>query len=417
MSNYITTKWDVIITGGGPAGFFAAIRCAEQNPDLRILILEKSSQVLGKVLISGGGRCNVTHACFDPAQLITYYPRGGMALRGAFTRFQPADTVQWFEGRGVKLKTESDNRMFPVTDSSKTIADILNFEAKNAGAKVHIGATLQKVEKSPRGGFKLEVRKEAQVHFLQTKKLLIATGSDPKTREIVKSLGHSIAEPVPSLFTFNVKDKRIDGLAGVAVENVTLKMDSLTQSGPMLITHWGLSGPAVLRLSAWGARMLHDKKYASTLTVNWLGDYKLDATLEILQRNKDWHENARKKIATQPAFSQIPIRLWKQLTQFIGDKNWGDISKTELRKLAEELTAGQFEITGKGQFKEEFVTCGGVNLNEVDFKTMQSRIVEDLFFAGEVLDIDGITGGFNFQSSWTTGWLAGNGLASGFGNE
>ena len=412
MSNFTTTTWDVVIAGGGPAGFFAAIRCAEQNPNLRILILEKSSQLLGKVLISGGGRCNVTHACFDPAQLITYYPRGGMALRGAFTRFQPADTVTWFEGRGVKLKTEADNRMFPVTDSSKTIADILLFEAKNVGVKIQIGATLQKVEKSPKGGFKLEVRKEARVQFIQTKKLLIATGSDPKTREIVKSLGHSIAEPVPSLFTFNVKDKRIDGLAGVSVENVTLTVDSLTQSGPMLITHWGLSGPAVLRLSAWGARMLHDKKYASTLTVNWLGDYKLDATLEILQRNKDWQENARKKIATQPAFSQIPIRLWKQLTQFIGDKNWGDISKTELRKLAEELTAGQFEITGKGQFKEEFVTCGGVNLDEVDFKTMQSRIVEDLFFAGEVLDIDGITGGFNFQSSWTTGWLAGNGLAN-----
>jgi len=413
MTNYITTKWDVVIAGGGPAGFFAAIHCAELNPKLRILILEKSTQTLGKVLISGGGRCNVTHACFDPAQLITYYPRGGMALRGAFTRFQPLDTIKWFETHGVKLKTEADNRMFPITDSAKTIADILNFEVKNAGVKIHIGATLQKVEKSPRGGFRLEVRKGGEVLPLQTKKLLIATGSDPKTREIVKSLGHSIKEPVPSLFTFNVKDKRIDGLAGVAVENVTLKMDSITQSGPMLITHWGLSGPAVLRTSAWGARILHDKKYASTLTVNWLGDYKLDAALEILQHNKNWPENARKKIATQPAFSQIPIRLWKQLTQFIGDKNWGDISKVELRKLAEELTAGQFEITGKGQFKEEFVTCGGVNLDEVDFKTMQSRIVEDLFFAGEVLDIDGITGGFNFQSSWTTGWLAGNGLSSG----
>ncbi|MBK8780943.1 MAG: NAD(P)/FAD-dependent oxidoreductase [Anaerolineales bacterium] len=413
MSTYITTKWDVIIAGGGPAGFFAAIRCAELNPNLRILILEKSSQTLGKVLISGGGRCNVTHACFDPAQLITYYPRGGMALRGAFTRFQPLDTIKWFETHGVKLKAEADNRMFPITDSSKTIADILNFEAKNAGVKVHIGATLQKVEKSPRGGFRLEVRKGGEVLPIQTKKLLIATGSDPKTREIVKSLGHSIEEPVPSLFTFNVKDKRIDGLAGVAVENVTLKMDSITQSGPMLITHWGLSGPAVLRTSAWGARILFDKNYRSTLTVNWLGDYKLDATLEILQRNKNWPESARKKIATQPAFSQIPIRLWKQLTQFIGDKNWGDISKVELRKLAEELTAGQFEILGKGQFKEEFVTCGGINLDEVDFKTMQSRIVEDLFFAGEVLDIDGITGGFNFQSSWTTGWLAGSGLSNG----
>ncbi|MDP2776912.1 MAG: NAD(P)/FAD-dependent oxidoreductase, partial [Anaerolineales bacterium] len=426
MSNYITTKWDVVIAGGGPAGFFAAIRCAELNPKLRVLIIEKSSQTLGKVLISGGGRCNVTHACFDPAQLVTYYPRGGMELRGAFTRFQPADMVKWFEAHSVKLKTESDGRMFPVTDESATIANCLRETAKNAGVKVHTGTTLLKVEKSPKGGFRLEVRQarvepsvalslskgrnDSEVLPLQTKKLLIATGSDSKTRELVKALGHSIEEPVPSLFTFNVKDKRIDGLAGVAVEHVRVKMDTITQQGPLLITHWGLSGPAVLKLSAWGARILFDKKYRSALTVNWLGDHKLDTVLEILQRNKDWHENAHKKIATQPAFSQIPVRLWKQLTQFIGDKNWGDISKAELRKLAQELTAGEFMILGKGIFKEEFVTCGGVKLSEVDFKTMQSRIVDDLFFAGEVLDIDGLTGGFNFQSSWTTGWLAGNAL-------
>jgi predicted Rossmann fold flavoprotein len=412
MSKQTQSNWDVIVVGGGPAGFFAAIRCAEQNPQLRVLIIEKSSQTLSKVLVSGGGRCNVTHACFDPAQLINFYPRGGMALRGAFTRFQPADTVKWFEEHGVRLKTEADNRMFPVTNSSETIANCLRETAENARVKVYLGTTLLKVEKSPRFGFRLEVRDGAEVYPLQTKKLLIATGSDSKTREVVKSLGHSIEEPVPSLFTFNVKDKRIDGLAGVAVEDVTLKMDSLTQRGPMLITHWGLSGPAVLKLSAWGARILFDKKYRSTLTINWLGDYKLDSALEVLQRNKDWHENARKKIAAQPAFSQIPIRLWKQLTQFIGDKNWGDISKVEMRKLAEELTAGEFAIQGKGIFKEEFVTCGGVNLKEVDFKTMQSRIVPDLFFAGEVLDIDGVTGGFNFQSSWTTGWLAGNALSS-----
>jgi len=412
MSNNINTKWDIIVAGGGPAGFFAAIRCAEINPALNILIVDKASQTLGKVLISGGGRCNVTHACFDPVQLITYYPRGGAALRGAFTRFQPADTVKWFEEHGVKLKTEADNRMFPVTDSAATIANCLREAAKNAGVKVHLGTSLLKVEINRKGGFRLEVMKEAKIHSLQANKLLIATGSDAKTREIVKSLGHSIEDAVPSLFTFNVKDKRIGGLAGVSVENVTLKMDALTQQGPMLITHWGLSGPAVLRLSAWGARILFEKKYHSNLTVNWLGDYKLDSALEVLQHSKDWHENARKKISAQPAFSQIPIRLWKQLTQFIGEKNWGDISKAELRKLAGELTMGEFMIEGKGQFKEEFVTCGGVKLNEVDFKTMESRIVDDLFFAGEVLDIDGITGGFNFQSSWTTGWLAGSAIAS-----
>ncbi|MBI5295565.1 MAG: NAD(P)/FAD-dependent oxidoreductase [Chloroflexi bacterium] len=404
--------WDVVVVGGGPAGFFAAIRCAELNPRLKVLILEKAQQTLGKVLISGGGRCNVTHACFDPAQLVTYYPRGGMALRGAFTRFQPADTVKWFGARNVSLKTEADGRMFPVTDSSETIANCLRESAKAAGVTVRTGASLLDVKKMRVGGFWLEVRSGADVLNLQTEKLLLATGSDTKTREIIQSLGHSIEEPVPSLFTFNVKDARIDGLAGVSVENVTVRMDALTQRGPLLITHWGLSGPAILRLSAWGARELFAKKYRAALTVNWLGDVTFDKALEILQRNKDWKENARKKVEAHPAFSQIPVRLWKQLVQFIGDKNWADVSKSELRKLAVELTAGEFKISGKGQFKEEFVTCGGVRLDEVDFKSMQSRSVPGLFFAGEVLDIDGITGGFNFQSAWTTGWLAGSALGA-----
>jgi hypothetical protein len=214
-----------------------------------------------------------------------------------------------------------------------------------------------------------------------------------------------------------VRDARIDGLAGVAVENVTVTMGGLTQRGPLLITHWGLSGPAILRLSAWGARQLFATNYRSTLTLNWLGDLGLERTLEVLQRHKDWHENARRKVGAQPAFTQIPIRLWKQLTQFIGEKNWADVSKQELRRLASELTAGEFLIEGKGQFKEEFVTCGGVRLDEVDFKTMQSRRVDGLFFAGEVLDIDGVTGGFNFQSAWTTGWLAGTALGQNLSNS
>jgi predicted Rossmann fold flavoprotein len=240
---------------------------------------------------------------------------------------------------------------------------------------------------------------------------LIATGSDSKTREITKSLGHTIETPVPSLFTFNIKDQRIEGLAGVSVESVTLKLDSVIQSGPLLVTHWGLSGPAVLRVSAWGARLLHEKNYQAKLIVNWPGTYTLEKALEVLQRHKDWHGNTRKKVTIEPAFTKLPLRLWKQLTQFTGEKNWADVSKAELRNLATELTAGEFQIEGKGQFKEEFVTCGGVKRNEVDFKTMQSRIIEDLYFAGEVLDMDGLTGGFNFQSAWTTGWLAGNALS------
>ena len=411
MSDNLHLHWDVIIAGGGPAGFFAAIRCAELNPHLRVLILEKASQTLGKILISGGGRCNVTHACFDPAKLVTFYPRGGNELRGAFSRFQPKDTVEWFESRGVKLKTEADGRMFPVTDSSETIAESLRGAAKKAGVQVQVGATLLRAERGPGGGFRLEVRREAKLFIVQSKKLLVATGSDSRTRDIVQSLGHSIVEPVPSLFTFNVKDTRIEGLAGVAVENVTLRMESVTTQGPLLITHWGLSGPAVLRCSAWGARVLHEKKYRATLIVNWLGDYTLEKALDVLTRNKEWKENVKKKVGATPAFSQIPARLWKQLTEFLGEKNWADLSKAELRRLAQELTAGEFEISGKGQFKEEFVTAGGVNLKEVDFKTMQSRLVDGLFFAGEVLDIDGITGGFNFQSSWTTGWLAGSALS------
>jgi predicted Rossmann fold flavoprotein len=343
--------------------------------------------------------------------LVTYYPRGANELRGAFSRFQPEDTVEWFETRGVKLKTESDGRMFPITDSSETIADCLREAAKNAGVQVRTGTNLLEMQRNPKNGFQLEVRNEARVLSLQTKKLLIATGSDRKMLGIVQSLGHSVEEPVPSLFTFNISDPRISGLAGISVEDVTLKMESIIQRGPILITHWGLSGPVVLRVSAWGARELHDKKYHAKLIVNWLGDYHFERALDILQRNKDWQDNTRKKVSTQQAFSQIPVRLWKQLVQFIGDKNWGDVSKAELRRLAQELTAGEFRIAGKGQFKEEFVTCGGVRLNEVDFKTMQSRILPDLFLVGEVLNIDGLTGGFNFQSAWTTGRLAGIALS------
>jgi predicted Rossmann fold flavoprotein len=318
--------------------------------------------------------------------------------------------VDWFESRGVKLKTEADGRMFPVTDSSATIAECLREAAKRAGVKVQVGTHLLGVEKSRSDRFRLEVRSEARVFHLQTKKLLIATGSDRKTLEIVKSLGHAVKDPVPSLFTFNIKDRRIEGLTGVSVENVTLKMDAIKTRGALLITHWGLSGPAVLRCSAWGARELFEKKYHAELIVNWLGNYSVDKVMDILTRNKEWKDNARKKVVSTPAFSQIPLRLWKQLADFMGQKNWADVSKAELRKLAEELTVGEFRIEGKGQFKEEFVTCGGVSLQEVDFKTMESRLVKGLFFAGEVLDIDGLTGGFNFQSSWTTGWLAGKAL-------
>lgn len=407
------TDWDVIVVGGGPAGFFAAIRCAELNPSLNVLILEKATQTLGKVIVSGGGRCNVTHACFDPARLVAFYPRGGNELRGAFARFQPRDTIAWFETRGVKLKTEADGRIFPVTDDSNTIADCLRSAAKSAGVEVWGHSRLGRVDRNQDESFQLTTQTLRDVFTrLRAGKLLLATGSDRKTLAIVKLLGHTVVDPVPSLFTFNVRDERIKGLEGVSVASVSLKMDSLSTQGALLITHWGLSGPAVLRLSAWGAREFYGMNYRAELTINWLDNYSFDKALDVLQRNKAWKENARKKLSSHAAFSQIPARLWKRLVDFIGDKNWADVSKEELRKLAKELTAGTFTIQSKGVFKEEFVTCGGVNLKEVDFKTMQSRIVKGLFFAGEVLDIDGVTGGFNFQSSWTTGWIAGSAMGA-----
>ncbi len=404
-------NWDVIVIGGGPAGFFAAIRCAELNSTLRVLILEKANQPLGKVLISGGGRCNVTHACFDPAELIQFYPRGANELRGAFAQFQPRDTVQWFESRGVRLKKEADGRMFPVTDSSRTIAECLIGAAKKLGVEIRLGAGVSGVEKNPQGGFNLTVRESRADVLLHAKKILFATGGDSASRRLIHSLGHDIIPPVPSLFTFNVKDKRIEGLAGISVEQATLEMETVITRGALLITHWGLSGPAALKCSAWGARILAEKNYRAPLKINWLNDFSFDKTLEVLTRHKAWKENARKKVSSGSVFSQIPLRLWKQLTAFAGEKNWADVSKAELRQMARELSAGEFMIAGKGQFKDEFVTCGGVNLREVDFKTMQSRVTENLFFAGEVLDIDGVTGGFNFQSAWTTGWLAGGGLS------
>lgn len=427
--------WDVIVVGGGPAGYFAAIRCAEianqAGTPLKVLVIERARRSLGKVIISGGERCNVTHACFEPAQLVTYYPRGGAALRGPFSRFQPRDTVNWFEQRGVALKTEPDGRMFPVSDSSKTIVDCLEDAANRAGVEIWNQVCLldiepcQPVADQP-ARFHLRLRLDTQEReaLFSARSVLFASGSESSCHGLILRLGHSIEPPVPSLFTFKITDERIDELAGVSVQHAGLRLEDETgavkgsialQQGPLLITHWGLSGPAALKLSAWGARWLFERGYQAGLVVNWLQPLSTEKALEGLIEYREIPGNNRKKPAAHPVFAQIPIRLWKRLTDAVGiaeQQNWADISKPVMRRLAEELTCGRYRIEGKGIFKDEFVTCGGVRLDEVDFKSMQSRIVPGLFFAGEVLDIDGLTGGFNFQNAWTTGWLAGGALAS-----
>lgn len=401
----------VVVIGGGAAGFFGAVACARSHPHTQVTLLEASRQPLAKVRVSGGGRCNVTHACFDPAGLVPNYPRGGKALRGAFSRFQSIDTVKWFASNGVKLKTEPDGRMFPTTDSSETIVDCLMKAAHYAGVELLTGTTVVSVVKQ-NNEFVIELKTGEKV---TCDRLLLATGSNPLGYQIAKSLGHTIEPPVPSLFTFNIIDKQLKELAGISANPVKLRLsvDSKTyleQTGPLLITHWGLSGPAVLKLSAWGARVLHDRAYQATLLINWQPQENSDQLRAKLLQVKA--ENAKKAIALHRGID-LPHRLWQYLiarAQIGVEQRWAELSNKALNQLIQELTQGSYQIQGKGAFKEEFVTCGGVNLKQVDFKTMASRITPGLYFAGEILDIDGITGGFNFQSAWTTAWLAGQAM-------
>jgi predicted Rossmann fold flavoprotein len=417
LSKLLTLDYfmQIVVIGGGAAGFFSAIAAAKNNPNAYVILLEASQQVLAKVRVSGGGRCNVTHACFEPSALVQNYPRGGKALRGAFTRFQAKDTLSWFAYQGVQLKVEADGRIFPITDNSETIVDCLTNTAKFFGVEIHTGAPVTSVKLLlDTGGFEIFLKTGES---LKCDRLLLATGSNPGGYKIAQELGHTIESPVPSLFTFNVKDEKLQELAGVSVNSVRLRIatDSKTQleqTGPLLITHWGLSGPAVLKLSAWGARELHASRYQATLSINWLADFSQEEVLQkLLAIKNEW---ARKAIALHRGVD-LPHRLWQYIIFGIGitrDNRWAEISNKTLNQLLQQLTAGQYLISGKGVFKEEFVTCGGVKLKEVDFKTMESRMVPGLYFAGEILDIDGVTGGFNFQSAWTTGYLAGLAIAS-----
>jgi predicted Rossmann fold flavoprotein len=405
----------IVVIGGGAAGFFGAIACAEANPQNSVMLLEASPQVLAKVRVSGGGRCNVTHACFEPTVLVQNYPRGGKALRGPLTQFQPKDTVAWFTERGVKIKTESDGRMFPVTDSSETIVECLVRAAQKAGVEVRTGASVvavtQEGQDSPR--FMVQLKSQSIV----CDRILLATGSHPLGYRLAASLGHPMIPPVPSLFTFNMADPRLKELAGVSVNTVLLRLIAegqkpLEQSGPLLITHWGISGPAVLKLSAWGARLLHETRYRATLQINWVPGLNAEALRALLMQAKADHPK-RAVVNHNPV--PLPQRLWQRLVSAANidaELRWADLSKKALNLLLQELHQGHFEIQGKGVFKDEFVTCGGINLKDVNFKTMESRCCPGLYFAGEVLDIDGVTGGFNFQNAWTTGWIAGQALKS-----
>ncbi len=406
--------FQVVVIGGGAAGFFGAIACAEAHPEMRVIVLEAAHQPLAKVRISGGSRCNVTHACFDPALLVQNYPRGGKALRGAFSRFQAKDTVEWFAAHGVRLKTEADGRMFPVTDDSATVVDCLMQAARNAGVQIRTGVAVQSVTKLD-DRFHLRLKSG---EMLPADRLLLATGSNPAGYAIARSLGHTLEPPVPSLFTFQISDPRLSNLAGVSVASAHLRLQvenspNLEQTGPVLITHWGLSGPAVLKLSAWGARLLHDHHYQASLRINWVSQINPESLRQQVLAVRS--QLAKKSIVANCPIP-IPRRLWERLTVAVGiapGDRWAELSNKALNQLLQELTQGQFLIRGKGAFKEEFVTCGGVRLQEVDFKTMQSRQCPGLYLAGEILDIDGVTGGFNFQSAWTTGWLAGQAIGNG----
>jgi predicted Rossmann fold flavoprotein len=403
----------IVIVGGGAAGFFAAIACAEAGTTAEIVILEKTSQFLSKVKISGGGRCNVTHACFNEREFAARFPRGERALIAPLKQFQASDTVAWFAARGVKLKTERDGRMFPVTDSSQTIIDCLLDAARAHGVKLKANCGVERVAKNAAGGFELTL---SNGENLSCDRLLLATGGcrTPALGQLAVSLGHTLEAPVPSLFTFHIATPWLRGLAGISVESaeVSVAETKLRERGALLITHWGLSGPVVLRLSAWGARVLHQMDYHCALRVNWLpqwNDEKLAQEFETRRKSQ-----AARFVVNSP-IAPVSARLWEQLVVAAGvarETRWSALSRPSQHQLIQQLLRGDFPVSGKSLNKDEFVTCGGVKLGEVDFKTMQSRICPGLFFAGELLDIDGITGGFNFQAAWTTGWIAGRAMAA-----
>jgi predicted Rossmann fold flavoprotein len=401
------------IAGGGAAGFFAAIACAEANPSAQVALYEATAHLLAKVRISGGGRCNVTHACFEPRDLVGYFPRGGRELLGPFHRWQPRDTMAWFTERGVELKTEKDGRIFPVSDDSATIVDCLSRAAVKAGVKIHTGMGVKHADRTPtESGYRITL---TNGDVVTCGRLLLATGGGRSSAgfTIAQSLGHAIEPPVPSLFTFHSGDPRIRSLEGLSAPDVIAGVGGtrLTARGPLLVTHQGVSGPAILKLSSWAARELAALDYRFILNLNWVGGQTAAQVAVALNEARTAHP--KRQIASGNPMG-LPARLWERLVAAAGivpETIWTSVSNAALNALAAQLAAGEFAVSGKSMNKEEFVTCGGVRLGEVDFKTMESKICPGLYLAGEVLDIDGLTGGFNFQAAWTTGWLAGQAMA------
>ena len=400
----------VVVIGGGAAGFFGAISAAEFGAR-EVLILEKGPEVLTKVRISGGGRCNVTHGCFEPRDLVKSYPRGVKSLMGPFHRWQAADTVEWFAKNGVELKTEEDGRMFPVTDDSRTVIDCLTRVARNLGVKCRTHCGVAGVEILADGGFLIETETGEKI---EARCILIATGGirSGNARRPVESVGHAMAPAVPSLFTFKIEDPRLEDLQGVSVPNATVRAGSWQASGPLLVTHWGLSGPAALKVSAWGARDLADCGYEFELRVSWAGNFSAEEIGGMLAAERQ--EHGARKVMRYSIVEGVTKRLWQKLCTAAGiedERTWSTLTKDETRRLIEELTDGRYAVRGKSLNKDEFVTCGGVHLKDVNLKTMESKLTPGVFFAGEVLDIDGVTGGFNFQAAWTTGRIAGETMA------
>jgi hypothetical protein len=399
-------KKRLVVVGGGAAGFFCAVNAARLYPSLEVMILEKSNHLLSKVRVSGGGRCNVTHACFSIAEMIKIYPRGASFLKKAFHHFFTSDTIAWFKERGVEIKTESDGRMFPVSNTSQTIIDCLMQEANQYGVTILMNREVKEIVKKD-NGFNLLFSNHS---VIETDFLCIASGGYPKSLQFewLTKIGHTVESPVPSLFTFNMPGNPITALMGIAVEKVQVKIggSKLVEDGPMLITHWGMSGPAILKLSAWGARELAAKNWQFGMIINWLPIYTEQTLKEKFQQVR--FDIAAQKISNRNPFS-LPQRLWDYLLQQSGvneNIRWADLPAKEQNKLIKNICAQEFSVNGKTTFKEEFVTSGGISLDEVDHASMQSKIVPNLFFAGEVLNIDGVTGGFNFQNAWTTAWIA-----------